>query len=203
MRLYPDLPRQRAVALARDALVLALLAVFAWLAVQVHDAVDQLAVLGEGVREAGTSVRGGFETAADAVDGTPVVGGELADGLREAGQGTGGNVAAAGREGEQRAHDLADLLGTLTFVVPALLLLVQFLPQRVGQVRRLTAAAHVLRGGDGERDRLLAMRAAFSLPYAHLLRYSDDPFGDLAAGRYDRLVAAAYAEAGVYAAEPS
>ena len=197
MRLYPDLPAQRVATVARDALVLALLAVFAWLAVQVHDAVDELAVLGEGVREAGTSVRGGFETAADAVDDTPVIGGELADGLRQAGEGTGGNVAEAGREGERRAHDLADLLGALTFGIPAILLLVQFVPQRVGQVRRLTAAARVFRGGGGERDRLLAMRAAFSLPYSRLLQYTDDPLGDLAAGRHDRLVAAAYAEAGV------
>ena len=160
MRLYPDVPSQRAATLARDAVVLGLLVLFAWFAVQVHDAVDELAVLGEGVREAGASVQGGFETAADAVGGPPVLGDDLADGLREAGEGTGGNVEEVGREGEQRAHDLADLLGALTFAVPALLLLLQFLPQRVGQVRRLTAAARVLRGGDGDRDRLLAMRAA-------------------------------------------
>src|SRR3712207_2505408 len=140
MRLYPDSPLQRTAAFVRDLAVLALLGLFALLAVEVHDAVDKLAVLGEGVEQAGTSVRGGFETAADAVDGTPLVGGELADGLRAAGEETGGNVADAGREGEERAHDLANLLGALTFVIPSVLLLAQALPARIAQVRRLTAA---------------------------------------------------------------
>ena len=197
MRFYPDVPGQRRTTIARDALVLALLALFAWLAVLVHDAVDGLAVLGEGVRSAGTSVQEGFGTAAEAVDGTPVVGGTLADALRSAGEGTGGNVAEAGRAGEDRAHRLADIVGALTFVLPALLLLVQTVPQRVGQVRRLTAANRVFHAGGEERERFLAMRAAFSLPYARLLRCTDEPFRDLAAGRYDALAAAAYDDAGL------
>jgi hypothetical protein len=41
------------------------------------------------------------------------------------------------------------------------------------------------------------MRAAFSLPYAQLLAYTRDPFGDLAAERYDALVAAALDDAGL------
>jgi hypothetical protein len=201
MRLYPDPPMQRTAAFVGDLAVLALLGLFAWLAVEVHDAVDKLAVLGDGVEQAGTSVAGGLEAAADAVDGTPLVGGELADGLRAAGEGTGGEVAEAGREGEERAHDLANLLGALTFVVPSVLLLAQALPARVERVRRLTAANRAL-GADasadgGERTRLVAMRAAFSLPYDQLLRYTRDPLGDLAAGRYDALVRAAYEDAGL------
>ena len=197
MRFYPDVPGQRRATVARDVLVLALLALFAWLAMLVHDAVDGLAVLGEGVESAGTSVQEGFGTAAEAVDGTPVVGGTLADALRSAGEGTGGNVAEAGRTGEDRAHRLADIVGALTFLLPALLLLVQTVPQRVTQVRRLTAANRVLRAAGDDRERFLAMRAAFSLPYARLLRYTEDPFGDLAAGRYDALAAAAYDDAGL------
>ena len=201
MRLYPDPPLQRTAVFVRDLALLALLGLFAWLGVEVHDAVDELAVLGDGVEEAGNSVRGGFEAAADAVDGTPLVGGELADSLRAAGEGTGGNVAEAGREGEERAHDLANLLGALTFVIPSVLLLAQALPARIGQVRRLTAANRALSvdagAADGERTRLIAMRAAFSLPYDQLLRYTYDPLGDLAAGRYDALVRAAYEDAGL------
>ena len=169
--------------------------------VAVHDAIDALAVLGEGVGEAGTSVEGGFGTAADAVDDVPVVGGTLADGLRSAGEGTGGNVADFGRRGEERVHDLANLLGILTFVVPAILLLLQTLPARIAQVRQLTAAGRALRAGapetNAERTRLVAMRAAFTLPYDQLLRFTPDPFGDLAAGRYDELVLAAHEDAGL------
>jgi hypothetical protein len=197
MRFYPDVPRQRWTTLARDVLVLALLALFAWLAVAVHDAVDSLAVLGEGVEAAGTSVEDRFATAADAVADVPVVGGPVGDALRGAGEGTGGNVAEVGREGTDRVHRLADLLGAVTFLIPALLLLVGTLPERVGQIRRLTAASRVLHAEDEERTRLLAMRAAFSLPYGQLLRYSEDPFGDLAAGRHAALAAAAYDDAGI------
>ena len=46
------------------------------------------------------------------------------------------------------------------------------------------------------------MRAAFSLPYGQLLRYTPDPFGDLAAGRHEGLLAAALEDAGL-AARPT
>lgn len=60
MRLYPALPAKRARAVIGDLIVLLLLLLFAWLALEVHDAVDRLAVLGTGVEDAGTEIRGGF-----------------------------------------------------------------------------------------------------------------------------------------------
>ena len=204
MRFYPDIPAQRTATLLRDVAVLAILLVLAWVAWKVHDAVDQLAVLGEGVRGAGDSVQGGFDAAADAVDDAPLVGGPVADGLRAAGEGSGGNVAELGEEGEERVHDLADLLGAVTFLLPASLLLLRVLPQRISQVRRLTAASRVLTEPDSpERRRLVAMRAAFSLPYGQLLAYTRDPLGDLAAERYDPLIAAALEDAGLRARKPA
>ena len=202
MRFYPQLAGRRVGTLARDGLVLALLVLFAWLGKQVHDAVDALAVLGEGVRSGGEAVQGGFESAADAVDGTPVVGDDLADGLREAGGASGGNVAELGRSGEDKVHDLANLLGLLTFAIPSALLLFAALPPRIAQIRRLTAASRVLGEPVGERRRLLAMRAAFSLPYGQLLQHTRDPIGDLAAGRYEPLVEAVMEDAGLRAPTP-
>ena len=159
MRLYPDIPRRRASALARDGLVVLLLLVFAWIGLEVHDAVDRLAVLGEGVRRAGESV--------------PLVGDPVED---------------LGRSGEERVHRLANLLGFFTFAHPAAVLLAVTLPRRLAEIRRLTAAERVVTGADA---RLVAMRAAFSLPYGALLAHTDDPLGDLEQERYDRLVAAA------------
>lgn len=198
MRFYPDVPSQRAATLFTDLVVLALLALFAWLGLKVHDVIDELAVLGQGVHDAGTAVEGGFQRAADAVEEVPLVGGEVADGLRGAGEGTGGNVAEFGRKGEDGVHRMANLLGLVTFLVPTLLVLLQALPRRLEQIRRLTAASRVLgEPGIDERRRLLAMRAAFSLPYATLLAYTPDPFGDLAAERYDPLVTAVLEDAGL------
>ena len=198
MRIYPDTPNERGRTVARDALTLLTLFVLAWLALKVHDAVDQLAVLGTGVRDTGNAVQDGFGAAADAVSDLPVVGGEVGDALRDAGSGTGGQVAEAGRAGEERVHDLADLLGILFFAIPASILLAITLPGRIRQIRELNAAQRLL--GDPaseERRRLIAMRAAFSLPARDLVRFTKDPLGDLEAGRYDPLMAAAYAAEGL------
>src|ERR671914_57756 len=99
MRLYPDVPRKRLAVALRDVLIAVLLFLFAQVA---------LAVLAVGVQRTGNAVEGGFGAAADAVDGTPVVGGELADALRGAGAGTGGEVAGLGESGEHAIRRLAD-----------------------------------------------------------------------------------------------
>lgn len=203
MPLYPELRGPRYRALLGDLVAITLMVIFAWAGFKVHGAVDKLAVLGEGVQASGNVVQDGFDSAADAVDGTPVVGDDLADGLREAGEGSGGEVVELGEQGEEGAHDLAYVLGFVTFALPALIVLVIWLPGRLSQVKRLRAASQVLRDGESEeRRRLLAMRAAFSLPYGQLLAYTRDPLGDLEAGRYDALVAAALEDAGLRPAPP-
>ena len=200
MRFYPEVPNRLASTIAKDVAALVLLGAFAWLGVAVHDAVDGLAVLGRGVHDTGSALQGGFETAADAVEDAPAVGDDVAEGLRSAGESSGGEVAELGRRGEERVHRLADLLGLLTFALPAALVLLQHVPGRIRQIRRLRAAEQVLRQPDSlERRRLLAMRAAFSLPYGQLLEYTRDPLGDLAEARYEALVAAAFEEAGLRA----
>jgi hypothetical protein len=197
MRIYPDTADDRGRAVARDALTILTLIMLAWLALKVHDAVDELAVLGSGVADSGEAVQSGLESAGDAVDGVPVVGGELGDALRDAGEETGGEVADAGHDGEERVHELANLLGALFFAIPASILLLATLPGRIRQVRELNATERVLDVTSEERRRLVAMRAAFSLPARELARHTKDPIGDLAEGRYDALIEAAYDEAGL------
>jgi hypothetical protein len=166
MRLYPDVPHRRASTIAYDGLLLVLLVVFAYVGLKVHDAVDRLAVLGEGVRKAGGSVPFGI--------GSP--------------------VEDLGRRGENDVHHLANLLGLVTFGLPAVVVIWHFVPRRITQVSRMRVAAHAL---EGAPERELAMRAAFALPYAQLLAWTDDPLGDLAAGRYDPLVDALLDDAGL------
>jgi len=197
VRIYPDPRPQRVDLLARDLATVLALVIFALIALKVHDAVDKLAVLGDGVESAGNAVTGGFDSAAEAVDGTPIVGERIGDALRGAGEGSGGEVADLGRGGAGAAHDLANLLGVLFFALPAALLLLWVLPPRIRQIRRLNAAAKAVGELSPERRRLLAMRAAFGLPYGELLRFTKDPLGDLEAGRYDALVAAELEQAGL------
>ncbi len=202
MRLYPELPARRTATILRDVATLAAIVLLAVLAVRVHDRVDALSAAGRGAQDAGRSVQRGFDSAAGAVDGVPVVGGDLSGALRDAGAGTGGEAVKAGMAGEDAAHAAARLLGWLTFLIPTGLLLSRVLPPRVAQVRMLGTASRALRldaAREPEHARLLAMRAAFALPYATLLRHTPDPMGDLAAGRHERLVAALAEDAGLRA----
>lgn len=181
-----------------DTLTLAMLVLFAWLGWRLYLRVDAVASLALGVQSAGQSVANGFGTAADAVSGVPLVGDALAGALTGAGDATGGNVVELGQEGEHAIHMTALLGGWLVFLLPSSVLVLSYLPRRVRQVRAAGLAAAILRGAhDPARERLLAMRATFSLPLRQLARFTDDPIGDLAAGRYDRLIAALRDDAGL------
>src|SRR5215212_1366394 len=100
MRFYPDLPARRLRSLVRDLLVIAALVAFALLGLWVHDLIDKLAVLGEGVRKVGSSI--------------PFAGDPVED---------------LGRRGENDVHHLANVLGFVFFVPPALALLAWYLPK--------------------------------------------------------------------------
>ena len=198
MRLYPDIPRSRRSAFLRDLLVLVLLLAFAWLGLKVHDTVESVASVPRGVAESGGSIRGGFESAGDAVGDAPVIGGTLRDALRDAGSNAGGQIEDTGRAGEQDVLRLANVLGLLMFLLPAAVLLVAYLPGRFRDVRRLTAAARAIGTAlTPERRHSLAARAAYGLPYEQLVRHTRDPLGDLEAGHYDGLVEAALEDAGL------
>ena len=198
MRLYPDIAAPRAAAILSDLLILLLLVLLAWLGLKVHDAVAELASVPRAVSDGGTAIERGFTSAGDTVGGAPVVGEPLAEALRDVGSGTGGRMTEAGRQGEEDVNDLADLLGALVFLLPAVVVLVRYVPTRVTAVRRLSAAARAIGPVlTPDRERTLAMRAAYGLPYERLVRYTRDPLADLEEGRYDRLVAAALDDAGL------
>jgi hypothetical protein len=199
LTLYPDVPSDRRRQIVADVLVVALIVLFIWIGVQVHDLVDALSVLGSGVSSAGNGLQGAFDSVGNAVGNVPIVGGSLSDAFHNAGQGTGGNLADLGQQGQDAVHTLARIIGIVTAGLPIAVLLVAVLPRRIRKVREMSAARAVsgIDLDDPERQRLLAMRAAFGLPFRELLPYTKDPFGDLAAGRYDALVAAALADVGL------
>lgn len=203
MRYYPELPAQRNRAILGDVVVVALVVFFAWLGLTVNDTFDDVAALGRGVEQAGNSVQGGFEDAGGLVEDVPIVGGPLDDAFTEVGAQTGGNTAELGAQGESAIEDTARLLGWVTFALPTLMVLLWAVPRRVLRVRRLTNAGRIL--GDAlnpERRRLLAMRAAFGLPYDKLLAHTPDPIGALADGEYEPLLRALFEDAGMRAPEP-
>ena len=198
MKLYPDVPAKRNSRIVRDVAILVTLLALAWIGHEAYQRVDSIKVVATGVVSAGESVQGGFVAVAGAVGGVPVIGDRLAEALSSSGDVTGGNVASFGQEGEDAIHRTALFVGWLMFLLPAALLLALTLPGRVRSVRRLnTAQRFLLDDGSIERRRLLAMRAALSLPIDHLLEYSNDPIGDLVSGHLDPLLDALYEEEGL------
>lgn len=203
MQLYPDLPAQRRSMIANDVVVLLLVVAFAVLGWVLYDIIERITVVATGVEEAGLSVQSAFDEAADAAGSVPVIGGELADVLTDAGDDTGGRVAELGQEGRDRIQRAAVATGLITFALPSAVLLAAVVPQRIEQVRRMHAARTLFAQlHDPGRRRLIAMRAAFTLPADVLLRHTPDPMGDLLAERFDGLIAALLAEAGIRAPEP-
>ena len=93
---------------------------------------------------------------------------------------------------------VARVVGLGTGALPILVLPPVARPRRLRPCRHLSVAPRALSGWPRpERRRLLAMRAAFGLPYDELLEFTPDPLGDLAEGRHDALVAAALADVGL------
>jgi hypothetical protein len=202
-RLYPGSAGRRRSTVAADAVCLALVALFGWLGWRIYDRIESITALALGVQHTGQSVQGGFADAADAVSGLPVVGDALSGALATAGDATGGNVVDLGVLGEQALHRTALLAGWLVFLLPAAVLLAAYLPRRVARVRAADLARSLLRlDADPERERLLAMRAAFGLPLRQLAQFTDDPIGDLRAGRHDRLLAALWDDSGLDPKQP-
>lgn len=198
MKIYPDVPARFRSTLLRDLGVVAVVLLFAWFGYKTYQTIEELTILGSGVATAGTTIKDSFDSAAGAVGAIPFVGDDLSQALRRTGEGTGGELTALGQEGIERVHRLAVTTGLSVFGLPALLVLLILLPGRIRQVRWLTAADRVLDYPDDEdRRRLIAMRAAFALPYGTLLAHTPDPLGDLLAGNYDRLVDAALEDAGL------
>lgn len=197
-RLYPGPPARRHSTLIRDLIALAFLAFMAWLGWRLYLRVDAVKAVALGVQEAGASVQGGFTSVGNAVGGIPVVGDTLQGALSGAGDLTAGNVVDLGVIGEQAIHRLALIVGWWTFLFPAILLCLFYVPRRVSRIRTAAVAERILVDtGDLERRRLLATRAAMSLPLEVLARFTPDPIGDLQDGRYDQLLIALRTDAGL------
>ena len=103
MRLYPASPAGLSRTLAGDIAVVLALCLFAWLGFKVHDGIAELASVGRGIQDSGRAisvsarestgaVEGAFDSVAGRVQGLPLLGGQLADALREAPRGATGSL---------------------------------------------------------------------------------------------------------------
>ena len=149
-----DLPAWLTPRRAGAVAVVACVALFAWLAVLLHDSVDGLGDMAVGIRDTGTAIeqsgrstageiRRSIDGAADAIESVPLFGADVARRVRDVGtrsadaveretRADGRRLVEAGRDGEREARRTARLLGWLAFLVPSVLLVALWLTRRGG-----------------------------------------------------------------------
>jgi hypothetical protein len=159
----PDLKTIRDRASVGDVLVLAAIAFFAVMAILLHNSVAGLGEMATGLKDTGvaieqsgkttaTEIRTSVGRAADAVGALPLVGGSVKDAVRDTAnksadaveretRANGRLLVESGRQGEEDARTTARLVGWMSFLIPTILLLAQWLPRRLPEWRAAEIAA--------------------------------------------------------------
>jgi hypothetical protein len=165
MQLYAQHPVVRSRQLAADIGFAAWILLWVLVARTVHRAVLVLAEPGRAVEDLGTSVSGSMSSAADAADGVPVVGDELAgpfEALAQAGRG----VSGAGVAAQDAVGTLALVLAVVLVVLPVGWLALRWFPARLAYAREASAATRLIQGTPDLE--LLAARAMATAPLPRL-----------------------------------
>jgi hypothetical protein len=165
MRPYAQHPAVRLRQVAADVGMLAWVVVWVLVARAVHTAVLVLAEPGRAVEDLGRSVAGNMDSAADAAQGVPLVGDELAAPFGSLADAS-GSVAGAGRSAQDAVHTLATVLAVVLVLLPVGWLLLRWLPARLAYAREAGAARRLLAGTPDLE--LLAARAVATAPLPRL-----------------------------------
>ena len=191
MRLYADTPGRLSRQLLSDLFVLAWLAFWISLAVEVYNLVLKLGVPGQKLANAGDGMADGFTDAGTQIRKLPLAGDPLAVPFRKA-AGSAKGLADAGREQVAIVHDLAWVLALLLLAIPVALVLFGWLPRRLRWVRHASSAAGLRQAGPGKD--LLALRALANQPLHRLSTVDDDPVAAWRRGDPDVVTALANLE---------
>lgn len=174
MKIYADAAGHRARQMLGDVLLALWIAIWAKLALVVHDATLALAAPGEQIERAGTGLAGKLRDAGSSVGGIPLVGDDVRapfDGAGDAAD----QIAAAGTAQVDAVQTLAFWLGSAVGAIPILVLVAVYVPLRWKFVREASAGQRFV---DSNSDvALFALRAMTNQPLHRLAKVSDDPVG--------------------------
>jgi hypothetical protein len=157
------------------------------LAVFVGREVRDLRELSDTVVLAGVAVEDTGELLA-MLDNVPFIGGQVGDVAQEV-QEAGASARQSGRESRDSTEDLSVLLALSIGLIPTLPLLGLYAPLRIAWTRDVRSVRRALVESSAEAvlNEFLARRAAANLSFDDLRAVTADPYGDLAAGRFDGL----------------
>jgi hypothetical protein len=172
MKLYADTPSRCAVQLFADLLTVAWIAAWILVGKLVHKLVSALAVPGEKMDDAGTSLSAKLLEAAGKVDDLPLVKDGIAAPFEGAAKAA-DQLRAAGEAQVDAVSSIAIGLAVAVVVVPVLMWLMVYVPLRWRFIRTATSTQRFLEAGTGAD--LVALRAMSTQPLHKLIKISDDP----------------------------
>jgi hypothetical protein len=174
--LYAETSRIRHRQVVWDLVIVAWVVLWVVLGLRLHDLVTVLAVPGEALSDAGTSIASGADRVAGALEGAPLIGGGIAAPFTALGE-AGEDLAGVGESTRQAAQRLALWLSVVVAGVAVAVVTVPYVGWRWRWSRRATAAAR-FRAESGTA-RLLALRAVVNRPLHELQAISVDPLRDV------------------------
>jgi hypothetical protein len=144
MRLYPQRARRRNRQIASDVVVALSLLLLALFARMVRTAVLSLTAISEGFTSGTEDVRDSWSAVGSTLARVPFVGDDLQGAAQDLSDATLGNALQAGQSITDAVTTTANVLAFVTFAAPAAVLLVLWLPRRLGRAQAWTAAEQVL-----------------------------------------------------------
>ena len=174
MKLYADTSVRRSMQIAGDLALVVWIWVWVVVAQKVHGATLELATPGHRIDASAGDLASRLRDAGRTVSDIPLVGEGASkpfDGASDAATG----LAQAGQQQVAAVESLAQWLALAVALIPILVLLWFYLPQRIAFVRRATAGQRFLDSG-ADLD-LFALRAMAHQPLHVLARIDPDPAG--------------------------
>lgn len=162
MKLYAERPTRFLAQVIADVSAIALGVLAGRTALDLHEQLIKLRTPGERLVDAGSGLRGTFDSAAKEASQVPLVGDKLAGALGT-GSKVGDDLGDAGRWQIDAVDDLSLWLAIVVFALPVVFLLVTWLPLRLRFAVRAGAAHRLRKLGAAGLD-LLAMRALVNQP---------------------------------------
>lgn len=182
MKLYSDFAGQRTRQIVGDVLALAAIGLWVWFGVTVFTVVNELAVFGRQMEQAGAGFEQTMREVGDSLGGILLIG----PGIRlpfDGASAAGATLEAAGQAQQDAVLQLATTLGIGTAALPVLTILIVWLVPRVRFVRRAgrsTAAVRAEAGMD-----LLALRALTTQKLSAIHKVDADALGAWRRGEPD------------------
>ena len=199
---YSEAPRMRTREVVTDVVTWLWVALWTVVGLRIHDAISGFSEAGRILQGGGADLQAAGAELGDALGSVPVVGGGLDTLATGAFSSAGEPFVVVGQELESLLILVARLLAALVIGVALIPWLARYLPWRADRLATLRAATRAIRSAPTDvapaaLEQALAMRAINRLDYDDLLAFTPDPFGDFAAGRFDRLARAERASVGL------